>query len=210
MQRQKWINGWQEDPTSSRNKRYMKFLLQWRFRCTWLKWLLPQNEGNFGCNGIDHNCPQSDGKILIGRGELSGCSRKSIRWHWSNGSFLMVYSNSSNDNYCKQPVLRQPVPKSYSPKHMLNARQRHRNKCIGPQHWPLTIVWNFCSVYVTLRLNLPHEVLVIRTVLQIGQIERYMVSLRMNWSGFRHNSPYPWFSFKLGGRQLVFRSCGKP
>jgi hypothetical protein len=34
--------------TTYKNIKFIKSLLQWRFRCTWLK-RLQQNEGNFSC-----------------------------------------------------------------------------------------------------------------------------------------------------------------
>jgi len=117
--RPKWMNCWQQNSISYMNKRCIKSILQWRFRCMGLRRLPHQNEGNFGCAWIHPDKWQPYGQMLISRVQLSDWSAKSIWWYMLNPRFSINYSKIKSDNYCGKSGLRQPVPEAQWPKYML-------------------------------------------------------------------------------------------
>jgi len=68
LHRPKWINSWKENPISYENHRFIKSMLQLRFRCTGLKRLLHQNKGNFRCTWMEPDHWQPNRQMLIGWG----------------------------------------------------------------------------------------------------------------------------------------------
>jgi len=131
LQRPKWMNRWQENPISYKNKTFTKSVLQWRFSCTGLNRLLPQKEDDFRCAWIEPNKWQPYGQILIGRGQLSDCSAKSIRWHLLNQRFSINYANIMSDNYCRKSGIRQPVPEAHSPTNLLKWSLLQKTRPMG-------------------------------------------------------------------------------
>jgi len=117
--RPKWMNSWQWNPISYENKSFIQSMLQWKFRCMGPTRLQHQNGGNFRCAWIEPDKRQLNGQMLISRGQSSNYSAKSIRWHLSNTSFSINYSNIMSNNYYNESGLRQPVAEAYSPKSLL-------------------------------------------------------------------------------------------
>jgi hypothetical protein len=109
----------------------IKSVLQWRFSCMGLKRLVHQNEGNFRFAWIVPDKRQPYGQILIGRGQLSDWSPKSIRSHLHNVNLSTNYSNIICDNYCRKSGLRQPVPEAYSQINLLIWRQLQKTRLTG-------------------------------------------------------------------------------
>jgi len=131
LRRPKWINYWQEDPIIHENKWSIKSVLQWRFSRTGLERLLYQNKGDFRCAWLEPDKRQLYGQMLIGRGQLSDWSAKSIRWHLLNTSFLINYSNIMSHKYCRQSRLRQTVPEANSPKNSLKWKLLQKKTLTG-------------------------------------------------------------------------------
>jgi len=204
------MNSWQRNPISYEIKRLINFVLRWRFRCIGLNRFLPQKDGNFRCAWIVPDKGQLNGPMLIGRGQKSHWSAKSIRWHLLNVSFSIYHSNIMSDNSSRKLGLRQPVPEAQSPKNLPKSRLLQKKKFTGWHTWPPTSVWNFRSVYPMLRLKPPPRVSLIWTALWTSWRDRFMVSHRMSRCSSRWNSPTAWLSLRVGGRQLAIRSSGKP
>jgi len=137
-------------------------------------------------------------------------STKPIKWHLSNASFLINYSNIMSDNYCKKLGLGQLVPEAHSPHNLSNWRQLNNTRFMELQTWLPTSVWNVRSGCPMLRMKPPPGVSQIPTSLRICWRERFMASLWMSRCSWRNNCTYAWSSLKFGGRQLGFRSSGKP
>jgi len=211
--RPKWMNYWQENPIMYNNKRFMKSVLQWRFSCTWLKRFLHQYEHNVRCTWIQPNEWQPDGQMLIGKGQSSDWSVKSIRWHLLNASFSTNYSNILSDNHCRKSGQRQPVSEAYSLKNWLKWRLLQQKRLTGLYTWPPTSVYNFRSLYLMLRLKPPLGISLIRTALWISSRERCIISLWKTRCGSQSNSPSAWSSLKLGlqaiGVQELRKSIGQ-
>jgi len=161
----KWMKSWQENPISYETKRLIKSILQWMLRCLGLKRLQQLNEGNFRGTWMEPNKRQRNGHMLIGRGQTSDWSMKSIKWHWLNPSFLMDYSNIMSDNHCKNSGLIQPVLDAHSPRKFLNWRMLQKEKMRGQYTLATTSMWNLRSVYPMLRLNQPPGVSLISIAL---------------------------------------------
>ena len=114
------MNSWQENPISYKNKRFIKSVLQWRLWCTGLnRLLLQQNEGKFRCASIVPNKWQPDGQMLIGRGQKSDWSTKSINGHLLNECFAINYCNIMSNNYCRKLGIRQLVAAAHLLKNLL-------------------------------------------------------------------------------------------
>jgi len=127
----KWMNYWQENPIISENKRFIKSVLQWRFSCVGLKGLQHQNEGSFRCAWIEPDKRQPYGQMLICRGQSSDWRAKSISWHLLKASVSINHSNVTNDNYCSESGLRQPIPEAYSPKYLLKWELLKKKRLTG-------------------------------------------------------------------------------
>jgi len=210
LRRPKWMFYWQENPISDENKRFIKFVLQWTFSYTGIKRLLHQNEGSFRCAWIEPDKRQPSGQVLIGRGLLTDLSAKSIRRYLLNASFSIYYSNIICVNYWMKAGLIQPVPEACLAKNFLKWRLEHNKRLTRQQKQLLTSVGIFGSVYPKLRLKPPPSESLTRTALWICRRERCMVSLWTTRCSSWTYSPYAWLRLKLGGRQLAFRSSGKP
>jgi len=104
--RPKWMNRWQGNPFSYRNKRFWWFVLQWRFLCMGLKRFPQQNVGNFRFAWREPDKWEPNGQKLIVRRQSSNSSTRSIHWHLLNASIAINVSNFVSDNHWKQSALR--------------------------------------------------------------------------------------------------------
>jgi len=131
LRRPMWMNDWHKNARIYENERFINSLLHWRFSCPGLRRLQHQNESNFRCTSVEPDKGQPYGQMLIGRGQLSNWSAKSIRWELLNASFSMNYSNIMSNNYCTMSGLRQLVPEAYSPKLMLKWQLLRKKQLTG-------------------------------------------------------------------------------
>jgi len=122
------LNCWQQNPISYQDKWFIKSMLQWKFWCTGLNRILHQKKGNFRCAWNVPDKRQPNDQRLMARGQSSNWCTKSIRWHLSNTSFSINYSNITSDNYFKKPGLRQLVPEAYSPENLRKWRLLPMNR----------------------------------------------------------------------------------
>jgi len=204
----KWITCWQQNPITYANKRFVRFVQQWRPLCMGLNRFPQQHPGNFRCAWIEPDKWQPLGQSMIITRELSDWSVKSIKWLQLNARFPIIYSNITSDNYCSKLGLRQPVAEAYSPQNLQYGQLLPKTRLTGLQTWPLTSEWTFGSTYPTLRQPPRPGAWLIRSASLTSWRERFIASPRINRSSSRRNSPSTGSSFKLDGRQSAFRRSG--